>query len=371
MRRLALPFCLLAAACPDETTPMETATLDGSSTGEPTTDATLTNADSSSSEESSSGEVTTDETLDPTTESSSTDPTTSPETTGEPSECGDGMITGTEACDGDNFGDNTCQTQGFMDGFLECSLDCLGFSTSNCFVCGDNEIAGTEECDGPLDNSIDCESLGFTEGEVSCDMSTCQYDLTLCTTCGDGVQEGAEYCDMADLGGNDCASLGFTDGTLGCHNDTCGYDYSGCNGGMYVQDFEGCVMPPEFTFSGDADWSADGTSPITGACSAHNDNISDSQSAGMVLTTVWAIDGTISFSKRTDSEANFDYLEFYIDGVLQNSWAGAMGAETTEMFDANAGMHTLEWRYIKDGFADDGTDTVWVDDIVLMGGVPI
>ena len=36
-----------------------------------------------------------------------------------------------------------------------------------------------------------------------------------------------------------------------------------------------------------------------------------------------------------------------------------------------AGNHTLEWRFIKDGSVTSGSDTVWVDDIVLFGGVPI
>jgi hypothetical protein len=31
-------------------------------------------------------------------------------------------------------------------------------------------------------------------------------------------------------------------------------------------------------------------------------------------------------------------------------------------------MHTLEWRYDKDGSVSTGSDMVWVDDIVATGG---
>ncbi len=362
---------MLAAACPSDPAPVDTTLPESSSSGDAMTMTTTATTESGSTSEVDTSSSSTDPTVDPTTESSSTDPTIAPESTGEPAVCGDGVISGEEACDGDVFADDTCQTQGFMSGFLVCSQDCLGFNTHNCYICGDGEIQGTEECDGPLDNDVTCEGLGFTEGPISCDMSNCQFDISQCTLCGDGVAEGAEYCDMNDLFGESCDTLGFSGGTLACHSDTCGYDYTLCEGGMYIQDFEGCALPPEFTFTGNANWTADATSPITGSCSAHNLDIGDSQTAGMVLNTIWAIDGTCDFSKRTDSEGSFDYLEFYIDGVLQMEWSGVAGAVTMESFPVTAGNHTLEWRFIKDGSVTSGSDTVFVDDIVLFGGVPI
>jgi hypothetical protein len=375
MRKLALPFCLALTACPsDDSNSTDPTNAEGSSSGN--SSSPTTNADSGSSGQVDTGSETSATTLEttvsPTTESSSESTATTEESsTGEPSMCGDGMVSGTEVCDGEDLGGNSCQSRGFMDGELVCSADCQGFSTTGCFICGDGDIQGTEECDGPIGNGTDCESLGFTAGELACDMSTCHYDTSACTTCGDGIVAGDEYCDMGNLNGNDCASIGFDGGTLGCNDAECAYDYSMCTGGSYVQDFESCAMPPEFTFSGDADWSANNTNPINGSCSAHNDNISDSQSAGMILDTLWAIDGTCNFSERTDSEDGFDYLEFYIDGALEGEWTGSGNGVTMESFPVSAGMHTLEWRFQKDGCTSQGTDTVWVDDIALMGGVPL
>jgi hypothetical protein len=374
MRRLALPLTLIAAACNDDSTPLVTSdTIDSDDATDPTNPGS-SESGSSESGSSGSGESTTaiDPTVDPTTESSSTDPTVDPDSsTGEPVMCGDGVISGNEICDGDNYGDDTCQSQGFMEGVLTCSPDCLGFDTYQCFICGDGDIQGTEECDGPLDSDMDCEALGFTEGPINCDMSTCQLDISSCTLCGDGVAEGEEFCDMGDLFGESCDTLGFTGGALGCHSDTCGYDYTQCEGGQYIQDFESCDMPPEFTFTGNADWTADMTLPITGSCSAHNLDIANSEEAGMVLTTIWSIDGTAAFTRRTDSENGFDYLRFFVDGVQIMQWTGPGGAVGMESFPITAGNHILEWRYHKDSSLDAGTDTVWVDDIVLFGGVPI
>ena len=48
--------------------------------------------------------------------------------------CGDGLVTGTEACDtsGPNLNNQTCYTQGFIGGSLSCNSGCLSFNTSSC-----------------------------------------------------------------------------------------------------------------------------------------------------------------------------------------------------------------------------------------------
>lgn len=372
MRRIVLAFCAIVPACSNDGSPSATdATNADSGSSDAGTTAPMTTADSGSTEpaESSSSSDTQDPTLDPTTESSSTDPTVSPESsTGEPAECGDGMVSGNEACDGDDFAGNSCQSQGFMEGTLVCSSDCLGFSTHNCYVCGDNEIAGTEECDGPLDNSVDCESLGYTEGEVTCDMSTCLLDLGNCSLCGDGVAEGNEFCDQADLFGQDCVSLGFDGGSLGCHTDTCGYDYSGCTGGQYVQDFEGGAIPPEFAFS-NTSWVINNSAPINGSYDARNGDIGDNGFSTMTLDVSFSIDGTVDFIHHEDTESCCDFLEFYVDGMLLDSWSGSNG-ETNASFNISAGLHTFEWNYTKDFSISSGQDSVWIDDLNIFGGVP-
>jgi hypothetical protein len=111
--------------------------------------------------------------------------------------------------------------------------------------------------------------------------------------------------------------------------------------------------------------------PIAGGFSAHNGDIGDSQTSSMSLTASFGAAGTVSFWHRESTEANYDYLRFFVDGVEIISWDGNGAPAAMYMTNVAAGMHTLEWRYTKDGSVSTGSDTVWVDDIALVPGVPI
>lgn len=50
----------------------------------------------------------------------------------EPPTCGDGVVTGTEICDGTNVGATTCTTLGFGPGTLRCNATCDDFDPSGC-----------------------------------------------------------------------------------------------------------------------------------------------------------------------------------------------------------------------------------------------
>jgi hypothetical protein len=111
-----------------------------------------------------------------------------------------------------------------------------------------------------------------------------------------------------------------------------------------------------------------GTNPINGSFSAHCGDINDSQTSSLQLTSVFSEAGTIAFTQRVSTESGWDYLQFYIDGALQGSWSGS-GSDSGESYPVAAGEHVFEWRYVKDGSLSSGSDTVWVDDITLTGGV--
>lgn len=175
--------------------------------------------------------------------------------------CGDGLINGVEACDGDRLLGRTCLTQGFTGGTLVCAEDCT-LDTSGCVrdgdpVCGDGVRTGDEQCDGAFVAGESCESLGAGTGTLGCG-ADCNYDLagcpepevcddTLdndgdggadcgdrdclgfpgCPVCGDGVAEGVESCDGDDLGAATCAGEGFATGTIAC-TPTCELDTTAC-----------------------------------------------------------------------------------------------------------------------------------------------
>jgi hypothetical protein len=74
--------------------------------------------------------------------------------------------------------------------------------------------------------------------------------------------------------------------------------------------------------------------------------------------------GNVTFARKVSSETYFDFLEFYIDGVLKGSWSGELDW-TVVSFPISAGSHTLLWRYRKDGSVSAGGDAAWIDRVQL------
>lgn len=73
-----------------------------------------------------------------------------------------------------------------------------------------------------------------------------------------------------------------------------------------------------WTQSGNADWAITAADKHGGVYSVVSGDISDSQSSTLqvALTT---IAGNLSFWRKVSSEAGYDYLTFYVDGVAQGT----------------------------------------------------
>lgn len=69
------------------------------------------------------------------------DPGCASKTDNDEGNCGNGAIDGTEVCDGTLLNGQTCLTQGFSDGTLQCNSACTGYVTSNCYT---NSCADTD-----------------------------------------------------------------------------------------------------------------------------------------------------------------------------------------------------------------------------------
>jgi len=116
-------------------------------------------------------------------------------------------------------------------------------------------------------------------------------------------------------------------------------------------------------------WSSDGGSPwfsqnyntYDGVDSARSGAIWHNQDSWMETTVTGP--GEISYLWKVSSERNFDYLEFYINGVLQSSISGEVGWEQRS-YPIASGSHTLRWRYQKDDTVTNGSDAAWVDQVV-------
>lgn len=148
-------------------------------------------------------------------------------------QCGDGVVEGSEQCDGEDLNGQSCEDVGnYIGGTLGCDTDCT-FDTSLCTVsldCGNGVIDDGEECDGNELGGMTCGDLeGFQVGDLSCS-NDCTFDTSQCIgeLCGNGVIDDDEECDGTALGGMTCSDLGdFSGGTLTC-GDNCVFDTSAC-----------------------------------------------------------------------------------------------------------------------------------------------
>lgn len=137
--------------------------------------------------------------------------------------------------------------------------------------------------------------------------------------------------------------------------------------GLILEDFEtGNFNAYPWTFSGNANWTIDGTSAQSGTYSAKSGTITHSQNTSMQTTRILTTGGNISFWYKVSSESGYDYLKFYVDGVLQNipGWAGSINW-TQATYALAAGTRVLKWEYMKDGSVSSNSDCAWIDNIIF------
>jgi hypothetical protein len=121
-----------------------------------------------------------------------------------------------------------------------------------------------------------------------------------------------------------------------------------------------------FTTAGDADWFAQTAVAFFDGDAAQSGVISDEQNSLLQTTVIGA--GTFSFYWKVSSEANYDYLEFYVDGELQDRISGSEDWHQMSYTITESGSHTIEWRYVKDWSESAGDDSGWVDFVEWSGG---
>ncbi len=118
-----------------------------------------------------------------------------------------------------------------------------------------------------------------------------------------------------------------------------------------------------WSFGGDQPWLLQTNVVDTGRFAARSGHIGDSQQSSLILDTGLAT-GTGAFRVRVSSEANWDVLEFYLNGVLLQRWSGDVPWQTFT-FPVPAGANHLEWRYVKDANFSAGLDAAFIDGLYL------
>lgn len=111
-------------------------------------------------------------------------------------------------------------------------------------------------------------------------------------------------------------------------------------------------------------WTLTSQNPYQGIYSAQSGHIYDNQNSMLYLSYNAAIDDSISFYYKTSTEQDYDFLYFYIDGVLQEQWSGE-NPWSRASYPVSAGTHTFRWMYQKDLGYEYGQDRVWIDFIAF------
>lgn len=131
--------------------------------------------------------------------------------------------------------------------------------------------------------------------------------------------------------------------------------------GIIVEDWEtNSFVKFPWHNTGNKPWTLSTVNPFEGNYSATTFELDDDQASVLDVNYTAGVDDSISFYRRVSSEPDYDFLHFYIDGVLQGSWSGDVPWGRVA-FPVEAGAHNFKWRYVKDIFLAVGLDKAWVD----------
>jgi len=147
-----------------------------------------------------------------------------------------------------------------------------------------------------------------------------------------------------------------------------GGDYSGTNVynvtiGLVIENFENGFGGFDWSFTG-GNWSTEFGSHDNSRA-ARSATITHNQSTSISVTLLCPAAGNVTFWKKVSSEQSYDYLKFYLNGVLKNQWSGTTDTWSQESFATTAGMNVFTWQYSKDSMISSGSDCAWIDDIVF------
>ena len=138
-----------------------------------------------------------------------------------------------------------------------------------------------------------------------------------------------------------------------------------CPIGLILEDFESNAFDPNYWINDPQHpWSIVTNNPYEGMYCAKSGNIDHSESSQLTLNFRSSESSYISFFRRVSSEANYDFLSFYIDGEELGKWSGDYWWEEFT-YPTSPGLHNYIWVYAKDHSVNSGSDCAWIDYITL------
>jgi hypothetical protein len=116
-----------------------------------------------------------------------------------------------------------------------------------------------------------------------------------------------------------------------------------------------------WTTGGNTTWIRQTATTYDGVDAAQSGLITHNQESWLQTTVTGP--GSLSFRWKVSSEADYDFLEFYVNGVLQSGRISGNADWQQRTYNLNEGDHTLRWNYQKDDIFSSGQDRGWVDTV--------
>ncbi len=123
------------------------------------------------------------------------------------------------------------------------------------------------------------------------------------------------------------------------------------------------AIPWRTNSPGGAPWFIETNIVSGGRYAAQSGAITNSQSSTLSLE-IFTQAGTAAFDYKVSSEANWDWLEFSLNGQLISRWSGEAGW-STYYFQVPAGTNLYQWTYGKDPTLSAGLDAAFISNLLL------
>ena len=136
--------------------------------------------------------------------------------------------------------------------------------------------------------------------------------------------------------------------------------------GSVFDGFENGLNTFNWQTGGDSDWHIVSEYVYEGANCLESGDTATGETSEVWCTVSLPVNGLLSFYKKVSSTQNFSYLEFYIDGSLEDQWSGETDWEYVE-YALSSGYHELKWVYRHSPYIvqDPTQNKCWLDNITL------
>jgi len=132
------------------------------------------------------------------------------------------------------------------------------------------------------------------------------------------------------------------------------------------ESFDSGSIDSPFSSTGGSAWTVDSTVFSSGPAAVQSGDIGNRRSSILRMNYTTVQDNLkIKFKWKVSSQESSDYLTFKINGTTQSQISGEADWSEVSFDLATSGSYTFKWIYSKDGSGSSGSDSGWIDDVVI------